>query len=320
MYKNLIAIAIGILFSFILIELASQIYFRQVLVKHWDSVKNKEAHYFQKSNNPILGYKIKKNFHYRNREEGRELKTDANGIRITDPDVTSSCKIALAGDSLTFGEGLSQRETIAYRLQEKYGSDIKVLNYGVNGYEISQIYENLKIKNSIYHANNLIYILNLNDFSRKNSIYEGSDGGLYRMYNYPFLKSPLFIRKLIYRYNKQDLYGSTHWYQWYFNGNKTWGLGQLKEMAKYAKDNHIKFAVFMFPSGIAMHDNIFELQNIFDELIEFFKKNNIAYIDPVNEFLTDPKRFINKTDHPTAEGAKKTADIIWQNFHPSCQN
>lgn len=320
MYKNLIAIVIGTLFSFLIIEVVCQIYFRQVLVKNWDSVKSKKGHYFQKSDNPILGYEVKKNFHYRNKDTNKELITDNIGLRITNPDIASPCKIALTGDSVTFGEGLSQNETIAYKLQEKYGYTVKVLNYGVNGYEIAQIQENLKNKNAIYQASNLIYILNLNDFARKNSIYEGSDGGLYRMYNYPFLKSPLFIRKMLYRYNKQDLYGSVHWYQWYFNGNKVWGLEHLKEMAKFAKDNQINFAVLMFPSAIAMHDNIFELQNIFDELIEFFKKNNITYINPVNEFLTDPKRFIDHTDHPTAEGAEKMANIIWENFHPSCQN
>ncbi|BCA54123.1 hypothetical protein W02_12630 [Nitrospira sp. KM1] len=50
------------------------------------------------------------------------------------------CTIALLGDSFTFGEEVSNEKSWAYALDKQFGSQCRVLNFGVGGYGIDQMY------------------------------------------------------------------------------------------------------------------------------------------------------------------------------------
>lgn len=54
--------------------------------------------------------------------------------------VSSKCRIALVGDSYTFGEIVRYEDTWAYLMQERLGSNCQVLNFGVGGYGVDQMY------------------------------------------------------------------------------------------------------------------------------------------------------------------------------------
>lgn len=63
-----------------------------------------------------------------------DIATDSQHDRVTENSKANQKKIHLIGDSQVFGWGLSDRETIASKLQEKVGRDWCVVNHGVPGY------------------------------------------------------------------------------------------------------------------------------------------------------------------------------------------
>jgi hypothetical protein len=60
--------------------------------------------------------------------------TDRDGRRVTLPPVQSSRRILVIGDSVPFGVGVSDEDTIASALQRRLGNVIQVVNAGVGGY------------------------------------------------------------------------------------------------------------------------------------------------------------------------------------------
>jgi len=66
------------------------------------------------------------------------LRSGASGGPIREE--TSSCRIALVGDSFTFGEGVRFEDTWGSVLGETLGTHCQILNFGVPGYGIDQIY------------------------------------------------------------------------------------------------------------------------------------------------------------------------------------
>ena len=51
---------------------------------------------------------------------------------------TGKTRIALVGDSFTFGEDVTYEETWGYFLEKELGSQFQVLNFGVAGYGVDQ--------------------------------------------------------------------------------------------------------------------------------------------------------------------------------------
>ncbi len=312
----IIALLVALIFSLSILEIVCQLYFKFVLVEKWNSMKASEFHYFHKSDDPLLSYELLADYHLE--KDAKELWINKYGIRDRDEKTDYSCKLAVIGDSVPFGVGLSQEETISSLLNARGTFPVKVLNFAVPGYEISEIYRFLTIKNEIYDVEHIIYILNLNDFARRDSIYEGADKGLYRMYKHSVFKSPIFIRRVFSRFYQQGKPTSTSWYKWLFNANKEWGLGIIEQMESYAEEKKAKFTVVLFPPRVAFQDDFYELQDVFSELVAFLKEKKIAYINPLQEMRLDVASSIDVTDHLTPEGAMKMADIIWDHLHPLC--
>jgi len=178
---------IGIFFSLVLAEIASQIVFSKFDTK-MQRIKSLPNHYYQASDNAYLTYELRPVFYMK--KKGKIIQINKYGIRSSDNEIGNSEKIGLLGDSVTFGINLSQNQTISSLLQNKIGSTAKVLNFGVPGYSLEEIYHNLVIKNKIYDVDEIIYLMNLNDFAKRDTVYEGADASLYRMYRTPLFKSP----------------------------------------------------------------------------------------------------------------------------------
>ncbi len=71
--------------------------------------------------------------------------SSAEGLRSTRPDesyrnVPSPCRIALIGDSFTFGEEVRYEDAWAHLLDRQLGPHCRILNFGVGGYGIDQMY------------------------------------------------------------------------------------------------------------------------------------------------------------------------------------
>jgi hypothetical protein len=73
---------------------------------------------------------------YRSSSEG--IRAPEEGMSF--PLSTGKTRIALVGDSFTFGEDVRYEETWGYFLEKELGSKFQVLNFGVSGYGVDQMF------------------------------------------------------------------------------------------------------------------------------------------------------------------------------------
>lgn len=81
-----------------------------------------------------------------NRTSGKGLYfSSREGLRSPKPgiafaDRSTSCRIALVGDSYTFGQDVRFEDSWGYRLELALGEQCQVLNFAVSGYGVDQAY------------------------------------------------------------------------------------------------------------------------------------------------------------------------------------
>jgi hypothetical protein len=292
------------------LEVACQVY-AAVLDRRWDAVRNRPEHYYRASANPVLGYELKPECSVE--KDGRILRINRFGVRDDSDSVPAAGRrIAVLGDSLTFGTGFSQAETIPALLQQRLDPEaksVRVLNLGVPGYNLPELVEQLRIKDAIYHFTKVIYLLNANDFCRRNSIYEGADNGLYRLYNLPRLKSPWCLRKLVYRAHKGGLV-SPGWYRWVYRGARDQGLSDLAAMALYCEGRGAGFSVVLLPAGCAYSGGDYQLSTLCEDITSSLQAGGIAVTNLVSELNPSAKPFFTDTDHLLPAGNRVVADAL----------
>ena len=241
--KGILSLAFGLF----LLELGCRLSF-SFQARQWENVKNSPDHYYRKSSDGKLVYELARPFSFV--KEGRRLRINAQGIRDDADRLPSGrLRVGLVGDSVVFGVGLSQEQTIASLLQARLESArrrrVKALNLGVPGYGLPELKESLEGMHRKLHLDRAIYLMNPNDFALRNTLYEGADNGLYRMYEAPRIKSLWMAKKAIYRWHKGNRLTSVEWYQWLYNGTQKRALPILREMANYCAQNRIAFSVVL---------------------------------------------------------------------------
>ncbi|MEO1260462.1 MAG: hypothetical protein AAFZ15_16825 [Bacteroidota bacterium] len=307
--KKLVAILFGVVFALVLLEIACQVLYQFLVVPSLTDQQNNKLHYYIPSDDPRLSYQMKPN--YRITHEERRLAINKHGFRDDSDETSFPATVALFGDSVPFGQGIDQSQMPSAELQQLTGDSIKVVNFGTCGYGLEELEAYLETKYNVYQPNTIYYFLNLNDFSRRNSIYEGGDNGLYRIYKKPFFKLPFFIRKAMYRYVKEGKMSSVKWYTWMYEGNKDRLLPIIPRMAGFAKSNGSEFKVLLFPPAVGYENGTFLLQDIFDEISVYLKKENIDVIAPVEAFSKNTDQLQDNTDHFEPPGSKVIAQFIW---------
>lgn len=311
-------LALAVLTFIVLFELACQLYGRRVIARQ-QALRERPDHYFAPSDNPTLGYELARSKAVE--RDGRTLRLNDLGIREDADGVPENREvIGILGDSVVFGTGLDQDETISAKLQsllDPDGARIKVLNWGVPGYNLDELLELLKVRQGRFRASRIVYLLNPNDFCRRNTRFEGADNGLYRMYHPPRLMSPWFLRKLLYRFRKDGLI-SLDWYRWVYEGNRQRGLGVVQEMAEYCRTNGAAFTVALLPAGIAYDNNgTYMLSGMYDEITSTLAQRGIDVANPWRDFSERPARFFTDSDHLTPAGNERMAEILARHQEPA---
>lgn len=309
---RLLKIAAAALFFFGLLEVACRVYARH-LDRQWEVLRENPDHYFRASADRVLAYELKPGCVLH--KDGRDLRINRFGLR-DDSDAVPQGRpiIALLGDSVVFGTGFSQEQTLGALLQRQLGDSFAVVNFGVPGYNLDELVEQLKTKNAIYHANTVVFLLNPNDFCRRNTVYEGADNGLFRMYEPARWASPWLFGKLLYRFHKGGIV-SPGWYRWIYRGQREHGIDSVREMARYCAANGASFTVVLLPAGCAYVDGTYVLKDLYDDLRSALEAGSIRVVDPVDAFGDAPQTLFTDTDHLQAAGNARTADLIARALH-----
>lgn len=310
--KKLALLAVGLLAAGLLLEGACRALYAFAVAPQLAAQRNDPAHYYEASDDPVLAYRLKPDC--RIEKDDRVVRINRHGLRDDRDDLAAPSSVALLGDSVPFGIALSQDETPAAALQRLAGNETRVLNFSVPGYGLVELRDQAEQMFALCRPDRVYYVLNLNDFSVRNTVYEGADNGLYRMYVRPALKTPFFLRKAIYRLMKGGRMSSVRWYRWLYDGNRSDLLPVVGEMADLARARGSEFVVVLFPPRVAYENGRFALQDVFGEIGDFLRANRIPVLAPVAEFGQDVRALQDDTDHLTAAGSEVLAQVVWQDF------
>lgn len=292
---------VGLISALLAAELAAALIYKFGVEEHRDYILGSPDYYYQESADPILAFELAKGFHLS--RGGRVITINDRGLRQpAQLDHTKTC-LAILGDSVAAGLGLSQDEIPAARLKELVGTDAEVANLTTPGYGLRQLRRLLELHVEHFRPRVVFYVCNYNDFVLRDTCYEGGSNGLYRIYNAPALKLPFLIRKAVYRLQKGGGPSSVHWYRWLFQGTSKTLFNDIKEMANCVSRNGGELVVIPFPPQVAFGDNGYELQDIEDQFAIFLASNNIRCLTITDDFGRDPQRLQDQTDHLTYEGS-----------------
>src|SRR5262245_17707668 len=193
--------------------------------------------FLARSDDPVLAYENRASFETVT-PDGKLMRINRYGIRADSDDVfEGERKVALLGDSVTIGAGHTQERTLSALTERRLRADghgVRVVNFGVPGYGTQELLQFLRRKDEIYRVDHVLYLLNPNDFARRDTVYEGGDNGLYRMFVRPVWQTPWFVRKLVYRFHKRN--GLVGWYRWVFAANEAPAEVEIHAMAAYCRE------------------------------------------------------------------------------------
>ncbi len=113
------------------------------------------------SNNLINYLKNQTILHY-------QYSTDENGFRTTLPKINANDKILVIGDSVTFGVGVDDTNTVVSKLQQIFGDSIKFINAGIGNYTGHQAIRKASIESQNNKYKSIVYIACQNDFESVN--------------------------------------------------------------------------------------------------------------------------------------------------------
>lgn len=309
------------IFCLVALELASQAV-AYVQFKGLDKIRAMPENYVQASTVPGLTYELKHNFDF-TKPSGERIKVNKLGFREdTDELFADKRRIAIFGDSVALGVGVTQADTIPAALQKELDAEVahtKVFNCGLLGLGLSEFPAYLRHVLKTYQPNTVVFIMNPNDFVLRDSLYEGADGGMYRMFERPFLKSPLVVRKAMYRFKKGGVSPSNGWYRWTFDGTKSVNLPKFAELAEICKTDGkgAELHVVLMPIRGTFAAGDKTITDIYSEIESYLTANKIAFTNPAAAFAAagadgNPQggKLIDFTDHYTPEGGRVMAGVI----------
>ena len=309
--QTLALLGASVVVSLGLAELGFQIFARSVIFPRWDRDMAKPNFFLTRSTDPTLAYEMAPGFQIE--KDGSRLRINRFGLRSdTDDRFEGRPKLALLGDSVTASVGHSQERTLDRLLEQRLraaGDATVVINFGMPGYGTRELAEFLRVKNDLYRVDRVIYLLNPNDFARRDSVYEGADNGLYRMFVRPSWQTPWFLRKAVYRVMKNGPV-SVRWYRWLFDANEARAQADIRAMKSGCDERGTSLGVVLMPSGAAYGPDGYALAEEYERLLAFLGREGIPAAAPIEEFATEPQRYFDETDHLFEVGNERMAEVL----------
>lgn len=167
-WKNLLLTLATIIVFFSGIEIA-------VRVLGIESGKPKTPPIYERSDDPALNYVLKPNL---NETAFRAtVKTDRRGFRSEEVHPGKKT-MTILGDSIAFGYGLENDQTLAAKLNDALGGTFNIVNAAVPGYTLGQEAAIYREKIDVLHPSTLILVFYWNDLTDRDPAVLDDDGNL----------------------------------------------------------------------------------------------------------------------------------------------
>lgn len=222
-------------------------------------------------------------------------------------------RIALLGDSVTYGYGVERKNNFASLLESSLNSEggtgqkYEVYNFGVSGYGTEAELELYKTKVKDYKPDLVLLIYVLND---------------------P-IPPELGVQFVVAGWRKEAQFGAWLYLKWkaatdslrpernynrIYASEEAWSAVQrdLSEMARLATKNNSQFAVAIFPLLLDFND--YPMGKYHQMVADTLKKDDVIYTDLLDSFK--PYDFMSvrvaesDSTHPNALGHKIAADAL----------
>ena len=267
------------------------------------------------------------------------ISTNSEGFRdyeypIEKPENTY--RIAMIGDSVTFGWGVNLKDTYAKQLENKLKSrsDYKyeVLNFGIPGYYTDQELNLVKKNVLTYNPDMIILTYVFNDaeiaprynLDKKVFLYRQTIQRLkYKSYTFSFLfYNYAKVRELFKEKSTTDEQDYKAYLEGVFSDNSQgWNISKnsLKKIKQISDENNIDFLIILFPSIKPNDLQDYQLKNIHETIASFAEENDINYLDLLPYFLThkDTKLELDIDAHPNEFTHHIIADILTNTINPN---
>ena len=125
--------------------------------------------------------------------------SSAEGIRAPGEGVSfaktsAKTRIALVGDSFTFGDNVAYEESWGYLLEKALGPEFEVLNFGVSGYAVDQAYLRYEKDVRPWHPKLVIFGFISDDVERSMRLYHSAMTSRGGWGEFPFAKPRFVLR------------------------------------------------------------------------------------------------------------------------------
>ena len=297
-----------------------------------DKPPKTDENYMIRSENKILRGELKPNFE--GLILGQEVKINSMGFRDYEyllKKEKNTFRIAVLGDSLTFGYGVNFNETYPKILEKKFNQKenkrYKVLNFGVPAYNTFQEAELLGKKVINYSPDLIIVGFYYNDLDnakfRKISKRKITEFGFeidkllldwsrfYKFLKFSF-RGNKYIASIFHKFSTTGHYEhiidkKTQEYVDFKKG--------VKKIGSISKKNNISVIWLMLPA--ITNAKPYPLKKVYDSVSEFVKEENLTVINAFEyelyEDMSDLRLNTIYDSHPNKEYYILTAETIFQN-------
>ncbi len=255
---------------------------------------------------------------YRPYGEFKDIKTNRYGFR--DHDYESEVKpdgkyrVAFVGDSVTLGLGVRGNETFVARIgalepRRVPAMSIQAMNFGVDGYNVTQIYELLVSRAARFSPDEVIYAMCLNDFD-----FWGASGLKIRY----FRKPRSFFIEMVERAYVRSF--NVDYHRYYFEKNRQAVYDYVRRMQEFSDDNGIRFRVAVLPVFHLEQENFenYQLQDVHSNISAQLTSEGVETIDLLPAFRADgrsPQELSNQSAwHPSAAGHELIANSVLDSY------
>ena len=257
------------------------------------------------SPNELLMWEYRPNAVFYDSSLKYKIQTNSYGFRDGEYELTSKgrylVRVAFIGDSITLGLKVSEESTFVRRF-EKLARDaypgwkIQAMNFGIDGYQVIQIYELLRTKVLRFLPDKVVYVMCLNDFD-----FDDASGKRILYFKKP---NSFFLKKLesLYKRLSQEEY-----HRYYFERNKRTAFHYLWKIHELLDREGIRFQVVLVPVFEESDDgfNNYPLKDIHQQISKILTEHKIEVVDLSENFAKQdkaPKVYAYDIWHPNEEG------------------
>ena len=245
-------------------------------------------------------------------------------------------EIALVGDSIVFGEGLKEEDTLGYLLDMKF-NNVNFRNFGATGANIETVYKAVyKLINKEPNIRSIIYFYNLNDViisseidKRQKYIIDFQNIIWENMEKKNNLISDILSRSIIYTLiekaiilKRESRLTTKNYLDMYFDRINEEELKEtlelLRKINSMAEKSNVKFSVVIYPLLYKDIFGVYPFKSIHNLLRTVCKAYNITCVDALAAFekYYSLKRFIvHPIDyHPNGSANRLVIDYLVKKY------